>query len=87
MLALAAPAPLPRVRHVAFTCADRNALVAWHEALTAKDVVPGTITDAPYGSGFVVRDPDGLELEAVRPTQRLGRVTKVAECGLGVSRA
>jgi glyoxylase I family protein len=65
-LALSAPAE-PAVRHVAFTCADRGSLVAWRDALAAKDVAPGTITDAPYGSGFVVRDPDGLELELFAP--------------------
>ena len=26
-----------------------------------------SLTDAPYGSGFVVRDPDGLELELFAP--------------------
>ena len=66
VLALCAPAS-PAVRHVAFTCADRDVLVAWRDALTAKGVAPGTITDAPYGSGFVVRDPDGLELELFAP--------------------
>jgi len=66
VLALSGPAS-PVVRHVAFTCADRGALVAWRDALASKDVAPGTITDAPYGSGFVVRDPDGLELELFAP--------------------
>jgi mannose-6-phosphate isomerase-like protein (cupin superfamily)/catechol 2,3-dioxygenase-like lactoylglutathione lyase family enzyme len=66
VLALSGPAS-PAVRHVAFTCADRGALVAWRDALTAKATAPGTITDAPYGSGFVVRDPDGLELELFAP--------------------
>jgi quercetin dioxygenase-like cupin family protein/catechol 2,3-dioxygenase-like lactoylglutathione lyase family enzyme len=66
VLALAS-APAAGVDHVAFTCADRPALVAWRDALADRDVVPGTITDAPYGSGFVVRDPDGLELELFAP--------------------
>jgi quercetin dioxygenase-like cupin family protein/catechol 2,3-dioxygenase-like lactoylglutathione lyase family enzyme len=66
LLALSAAAS-PAVTHVAFTCADRAALVAWRDALAAKDLTPGTITDAPYGSGFVVRDPDGLELELFAP--------------------
>jgi mannose-6-phosphate isomerase-like protein (cupin superfamily)/catechol 2,3-dioxygenase-like lactoylglutathione lyase family enzyme len=59
--------PAAAVRHIAFSCPDRPALVAWQETLTAKGIVPGTITDAPYGSGFVVRDPDGLELELFAP--------------------
>lgn len=62
-----ASASAPAVQHVAFTCADRDALVTWRNALDAKAVAPGTITDAPYGSGFVVRDPDGLELELFAP--------------------
>jgi mannose-6-phosphate isomerase-like protein (cupin superfamily)/catechol 2,3-dioxygenase-like lactoylglutathione lyase family enzyme len=57
----------PRVDHVAIGCADRRSLVAFHELLTERAVGPGTITDAPYGSGFVVRDPDGLELELFAP--------------------
>jgi quercetin dioxygenase-like cupin family protein/catechol 2,3-dioxygenase-like lactoylglutathione lyase family enzyme len=66
MLTLAAPAS-PGFQHVAFHCPDREALVARREALTERGVVPGTITDEPYGSGFVVRDPDGLELELFSP--------------------
>jgi quercetin dioxygenase-like cupin family protein/catechol 2,3-dioxygenase-like lactoylglutathione lyase family enzyme len=53
----------PRVNHVAFTCADRDMLVAWREALAERGIARGDITDAPYGSGFVVRDPDGIERE------------------------
>jgi glyoxylase I family protein len=53
----------PRVDHVAFTCRDRAQLVRWQDRLAERDLTPGSITDAPYGSGFVVRDPDGLELE------------------------
>lgn len=62
VLALAA-APAPAVGHVAFGCADRAALCAWRDTLAARGAAPGTITDADYGSGFVVRDPDGLEVE------------------------
>jgi uncharacterized cupin superfamily protein/catechol 2,3-dioxygenase-like lactoylglutathione lyase family enzyme len=53
--------------HVAFTCPDRSALVAQRDELARRALAPGTITDAPYGSGFVVRDPDGLELELFAP--------------------
>ena len=62
-----ATAETPRVEHVAFGCADRHALVAWHDSLTERDMQPGSITDAPYGSGFVLRDPDGLEMELFAP--------------------
>jgi glyoxylase I family protein len=62
-----ATAQEPRVEHVAFACADRDALVDWHSFLTERDSQPGTITDAAYGSGFVLRDPDGLEMELFAP--------------------
>jgi glyoxylase I family protein len=69
VLTLEAPAT-PSVQHVAFTCADRAALVAHQELVEVRGITPGTITDAPYGSGFVLRDPDGLELELFAPVQR-----------------
>ncbi len=60
-------APVAGVDHVAFTCDDRAALVRWQEALTKRSIEPGSITDAPYGSGFVARDPDGIEVELFAP--------------------
>ncbi|MGH8861805.1 MAG: cupin domain-containing protein [Jatrophihabitantaceae bacterium] len=60
-------AAAPGVDHVAVTCRDRDELLAWRDVLTERATKPGTITDAPYGSGFVVRDPDGLELELFAP--------------------
>jgi quercetin dioxygenase-like cupin family protein/catechol 2,3-dioxygenase-like lactoylglutathione lyase family enzyme len=66
VLALAR-APRPAVGHVAFGCADRPALCAWRQKLAERGVAPGTITDADYGSGFVARDPDGLEVELFAP--------------------
>jgi quercetin dioxygenase-like cupin family protein/catechol 2,3-dioxygenase-like lactoylglutathione lyase family enzyme len=66
MLTLEAPAS-PAVQHVAFTCPDRAALAAWRDGLAGRGITPGTITDAPYGSGFVLRDPDGIELELFAP--------------------
>jgi mannose-6-phosphate isomerase-like protein (cupin superfamily)/catechol 2,3-dioxygenase-like lactoylglutathione lyase family enzyme len=60
-------APSPAVDHIAFTCADRDALVAHRQRLAERGVEPGIITDAPYGSGFVLRDPDGLEVELFAP--------------------
>lgn len=55
------------VQHVAVTCADRAALASWQRRLAQLGAEPGTITDAPYGSGFVTRDPDGLEFELFAP--------------------
>jgi len=60
-------AAAPAVEHIAVTCTDREALVAWRDILSERGVTPGTITDAPYGSGFVVRDPDGLDFELFAP--------------------
>lgn len=57
----------PGVDHVAIGCTDRDELVDWRNLLTERAAAPGTITDAPYGSGFIVRDPDGLELELFAP--------------------
>lgn len=62
----------PGVEHVAFTCADRDMLVRWHEALPGRGITPGTLTDTPYGSGFVLRDPDGIEVELFAPAPMPG---------------
>ena len=57
----------PGIQHAAFTCADRAALLQWHDELPGRGITPGSITHAPYGSGFVLRDPDGLEVELFAP--------------------
>lgn len=62
-----ASAPSAGVEHVAIGCRDRDELVRWRETLAGRHGEPGTITDAPYGSGFVIRDPDGVELELFAP--------------------
>jgi catechol-2,3-dioxygenase len=51
------------VEHVALTCASRDELLRWRQRLAERGVDVGTVTDAPYGSGFVVRDPDGIDVE------------------------
>jgi quercetin dioxygenase-like cupin family protein/catechol 2,3-dioxygenase-like lactoylglutathione lyase family enzyme len=66
MLTRAAP-EAPAVQHVAFTCSDREVLSAWRSTVDEAGITPGTITDAPYASGFVLRDPDGLEVELFAP--------------------
>jgi catechol-2,3-dioxygenase len=62
-----ASAPAPGVDHLAIACEDREALVRCRESLAARGAAPGTITDAPYGSGFVLRDPDGNDVELFAP--------------------
>lgn len=58
-----ASSPAAGVEHFALTCPDRDALLRWQDALQEKGLAPGAITDAPYGSGFVLRDPDNHEVE------------------------
>lgn len=65
-----ASAHAARVEHLAITCDGRDALVRCRESLAARGTTPGTITDAPYGSGFVLRDPDGIEVELFAPAPR-----------------
>lgn len=55
------------VEHLALACASRDQLLQWREQLTDRGVDVGTVTDAPYGSGFVVRDPDGVDVELFAP--------------------
>jgi hypothetical protein len=51
------------VEHIALECHGRNQLVRWRDELQARGIDVGTVTDADYGSGFVIRDPDGTQLE------------------------
>lgn len=55
------------VDHVAIGCDNREALARWRALLNDRGSEPGTITDAPYGSGFVLRDPDGIDVELFAP--------------------
>ena len=66
MLSIAS-AKAAAVEHVAIACESREALVQWRDLLAERDIEPGTITDAPYGSGFVLRDPDGIDIELFAP--------------------
>jgi hypothetical protein len=52
---------------VAFTCTSRDHLLRYRDRLAERGVEVGTVTDAPYGSGFVVRDPDGIDVELFAP--------------------
>jgi catechol 2,3-dioxygenase-like lactoylglutathione lyase family enzyme/mannose-6-phosphate isomerase-like protein (cupin superfamily) len=62
-----ASAASPAVEHVAFTCATRDDLLRRRQLLADQGIQVGTVTDAPYGSGFVVRDPDGIDVELFAP--------------------
>jgi quercetin dioxygenase-like cupin family protein/catechol 2,3-dioxygenase-like lactoylglutathione lyase family enzyme len=60
----------PGVEHVAIACSDRDHLLQWRRLLADRGVEVGAVTDAPYGSGFVMRDPDGLDVELFAPAPR-----------------
>ena len=53
--------------HVAFGCADRDELEKWARRLDELGIAHDDIKDAAYGSGFSVRDPDGIALEFFAP--------------------
>jgi catechol 2,3-dioxygenase-like lactoylglutathione lyase family enzyme len=53
--------------HVAFGCADREALEKWAVRLDELGIARGRIKDAAYGSGVSFRDPDGIALEFFAP--------------------
>jgi glyoxylase I family protein len=53
--------------HIAFACADRNALATWQQRLDELGIEHGGIVDAHYGSGLSFRDPDGIALEFFAP--------------------
>lgn len=57
----------PGLDHVAFGCADRDALAAWERRLDDLGIAHGGIVDAHYGSGLSFRDPDGIALEFFAP--------------------
>jgi catechol-2,3-dioxygenase len=52
---------------VAFTCSARDDLLRWRQRLGEHGIEVGTVTDAAYGSGFVLRDPDGIDVELFAP--------------------
>lgn len=53
--------------HVAFGCADRQALEDWSRRLDELGIDHGEIKNASYGSGVSFRDPDGIALEFFAP--------------------
>ncbi len=66
--------------HVGFAVASRDDLIAWQDHLETQGVVradtagkpltQSPITDAPYGSVLVFRDPDNIQLELFSPAAR-----------------
>ena len=53
--------------HVAFGVASRAELEAWQQHLQELGVHQSPISDQPYGSVLVFRDPDNIQLELFAP--------------------
>jgi glyoxylase I family protein len=49
--------------HISFQVENREALEAWSKRLDELDIAHSPVTDAPYGSVLVFRDPDNIQLE------------------------
>ena len=49
--------------HISFQVPDRSALEEWAKRLDELDVAHSPITEAPYGTVLVFRDPDNIQLE------------------------
>ena len=49
--------------HISFQVPDRGTLEEWAKRLDELDVAHSPITDAPYGTVLVFRDPDNIQLE------------------------
>ena len=53
--------------HVGFSVASRGDLEQWQAHLQQLGVTHSPITDRPYGSVLVFRDPDNIQLELFAP--------------------
>jgi len=49
--------------HISWQVPDRSALDEWATRLDELDIAHSPITDAPYGTVLVFRDPDNIQLE------------------------
>jgi len=49
--------------HISFQVENRDALEAWAKRLDELDIAHSPVTDAPYGTVLVFRDPDNIQLE------------------------
>ncbi len=53
--------------HVSIGVPDRAALETWLDTLARKGIVHSPISDQPWGSVLVFRDPDNIQLELCCP--------------------
>lgn len=49
--------------HISFQVPNRDALTEWEKRLDELDIAHSPITEAPYGTVLVFRDPDNIQLE------------------------
>jgi catechol 2,3-dioxygenase-like lactoylglutathione lyase family enzyme len=49
--------------HISFQVENRDALEAWAKRLDELDIAHSPVTEAPYGTVLVFRDPDNIQLE------------------------
>lgn len=49
--------------HISWQVPDRAGLQAWEKRLDELDIAHSPITEAPYGTVLVFRDPDNIQLE------------------------
>ncbi|MGH2725867.1 MAG: VOC family protein [Actinomycetota bacterium] len=49
--------------HISFQVPDRSALDEWAKRLDELDIAHSPVTEAPYGTVLVFRDPDNIQLE------------------------
>lgn len=49
--------------HISFQVPDRGALDEWAKRLDELDIAHSPVTEAPYGTVLVFRDPDNIQLE------------------------
>jgi glyoxylase I family protein len=53
--------------HVSFSVPSRHDLVEWEKTLRNRGIVVSAISDQPWGSVLVFRDPDNIQLELCAP--------------------
>jgi catechol 2,3-dioxygenase-like lactoylglutathione lyase family enzyme len=53
--------------HVSFTVGSRSELTGWEKTLRDRGVRVSPISDQPWGSVLVFRDPDNIQLELCAP--------------------
>jgi glyoxylase I family protein len=53
--------------HISFSVGSRDDLAGWEKALRDRGVTVSPISDQPWGSVLVFRDPDNIQLELCAP--------------------